>query len=120
MWLREFGKWLLGFVNSDPFLDWFFMTLFGFLLWVPGTARNKKRLWPKPAWPLTSYRNKSEKMLKVRSYVTQKLGLLAMIWSSILAIVVADHQQRVNLYGQGLFALLIVCACIVGFIELTS
>lgn len=120
MWLSEFGERLLGFLNSDPFLDWFFMTLPGLFLWALRSGRNKKRLWPKPAWPITSYRNKSDKMLKVRSYVTRKIGLLTMLWSLLLAFVVADHQQRVNLYGLGWFVLLIVGSCVVIFIELTS
>lgn len=115
MWSGEFGRWVLDFVDSDPFLDWFFMTLLGLFLWMPASGINKKRLWP-----ITSYRNKQEKMLYVRRYITQKIGLLVMLWSLLLAFAVADHQQRVNLYFTGFIVLLVLGFCIVIFVELTG
>jgi len=59
-------------------------------------------------------------MLYVRSYITQKVGLLAMLWSLLLAFAVDDHQQRVNLYFTGFLVLLVLGFCIVIFVELTS
>ncbi len=117
MWLSKVGEWLLSFFNNDRFLDWFFTTLLGFFLWLPASIRHFRS---KITWPITSYRNKQEKMLYVRSYITQKIGLLAMLLSLMLAFAVADHQQRVNLYAWGLFALLVLGFCIVIFVELTS
>jgi len=118
--LSELGKWILNFLNSDPFLDWFFTTLPGLFLWLLSSWGSKKPLLSMPVWPTVAYGNKQEKMLHVRSYLTQIVGLLTMIWSLLLAFTTTNHQQRINLYGAGLCILLVLASLVVIVVELKS
>lgn len=119
--LSEFGKWILSFLTSERFVDWFFMSLFGLILWlrIPKDGEEKCFL-ALPTWHTVLYNNKREKMLYFRRYITQVLGLLITLWSLLLAFITADHQQRVNLYSMGVLILLVLTALIVIVMELKS
>lgn len=106
---NELRKWILNFLSSDRFLDWFFMSLLGLLLWLRVPKDGGKRcLLSIPVWSATFYRDKREKMLYFRRYITQMVGLFVVVWSLLLVFITTEHQQRVRLYGIGFLALLIL------------
>lgn len=113
-------EWLFNFLNSDLFLDWMFMSLLGLISFGLGKRNVQKLHISKPVWTALFNWNKQEKMLYVRSFAVQIMGLVIIVWSLLLALIATNHQQRVDLYAGGLCILLVLAAVVILILELRS
>lgn len=96
----ELFRWLLDFLNSDPFLDWLFTSIFGVFLWWIGSRRRRR------GFSLSTAGNTQERLQCIRSLVIEVTGLLLMVWSLLLAFIITNHKQRLNLFWGGMLALM--------------
>jgi len=104
MRIDDLGVWILNFLNSDPFLDWLFTSIFGLFLWWVG-SRKKENLLSLPIWPTSTVGRKQERLPYIRSFVMEVMGLLLMVWSLLLAFITTSHEQRLDLFWGGMLVL---------------
>ncbi len=107
MKLDELFREVLDFLNSDPFLDWLFTSIFGVFLWRIGSRKRRKGLsLSVPVWPARTVGNNQERLQHIRSFVIEVIGILLVVWSLLLAFITTNHKQRLDLFWGGVLALM--------------
>lgn len=109
--LNGLGEEVLSFVNSDPFIFWLFSSILGLVTWWAGCADKRKQYPLSIAKWLAVFicqHRRSHRLVFLRSFVMQILGILMLASSLSLAILVSDHDQRINLFGGIVFGLMVV------------
>lgn len=117
---QRFGIWFTNWLNSDVFVDWILMLLFGVILYGLGSRNIRNFHVAGFTWATITGWEKPKKMLYVRSYVLCFMGSAIVVWSSLLALMIPDHYQRVNLYTIGILGIFAVAIAAILIIEFCS
>jgi hypothetical protein len=103
-------------IDGVAFADWVSMSTLGILLWLLGRF-DQRKLYPisVPRWLvlLCGRTGQDIPIVHLYSFVAQMIGLLLFVWTTILVLLVASHEQRVFLFRWGVVILFLLAGLFV-------
>jgi hypothetical protein len=106
---------------SEAFVDWALMGSVGMIFWLLGYL-DRRALYPVPIprWLVLLTGKVRSQEVSLYSLTIQVTGLLCFVWTTILALAIPSHEQRVFLFTLGLCALYVLAGLFVAYRRLLS